>query len=107
MLSLIKCVAFYTKWDENKQLLKPVSKFLALNLKVVGVSPSFIRFLSFRYHMKALVISGNQSFISQLLNIVGPLGEKFDFFNPLGFEIQSAFDHKISKIKFCSGRAFI
>ena len=57
--------------------------------------------------MKALVISGNQSFISQLLNVVGPLGEKFDFFIPLGFEIQSAFDHKIYKIKFCSGRAFI
>ena len=57
--------------------------------------------------MKARVISSSQSFISQLLNVVGPLGEKFDFFIPLGFGIQSAFDHKISKIKFCSDRAFI
>ena len=54
-----------------------------------------------------LVISSNQCFISQLLKVVGPLGEKFDFFISLGFEIQSAFNHKISKIKFCSGRAFI
>ena len=29
-------------------------KILALNLIIVGVSPSCIRCLSFRYHMKAL-----------------------------------------------------
>ena len=34
--------------------LKSVSKFLALNFKIVGVSPSCMKFLSFRYQMKAL-----------------------------------------------------
>ena len=33
---------------------KSVSKFLALNFEIVGVSPSCIRFLSFGYQMKAL-----------------------------------------------------
>ena len=31
--------------------LKSESKFLALNLKIVGVSPLCIRFVSFRYHI--------------------------------------------------------
>ena len=35
------------------------------------------------------VISNNQSLISQILKVVGPLGEKFKFFSPLGFKIQS------------------
>ena len=34
--------------------LKIVSKFLAPNFKIVGVSPSCIKVLSFRYQMKAL-----------------------------------------------------
>ena len=50
-----------------------------------------------------LLINRNQSFISRILKAVGPLEEKFDFFNPLG----SAFNRKTSRIKFCSGRTFI
>ena len=46
------------------------------------------------------VISNNKSFISQNLKIVGPLGGKFYFFSPLGFEIQSDFGYRTSKIKF-------
>ena len=34
--------------------LKCVPKFIALNFKIVGVSLSCIKFLSFRYQMKAL-----------------------------------------------------
>ena len=33
-----------------------------------------------------------KSFISQNLKVVGPLGEKFNFFSPPGFEIQSIVD---------------
>ena len=51
------------------------------------------------------VISNNKSFISQNLKVVGLLGGKFDFFNPSGFEIQSDFDYRTSKIKFYSVRA--
>ena len=51
------------------------------------------------------VISNNNSFISQNLKVVGPLGGKFDFFSPYGFEIQSDFDYRTSKIKFYSVRA--
>ena len=100
MLSLIKCVASYTKWDENKLLLKSVSKFLALNLKVVGVSPSCIRFLSFRYHIKALVISGNQSFISQLSNVVGPLGKSSIFSFPWDLKFKALLITKSQKLSF-------
>ena len=39
------------------------------------------------------------------MNIVGPLGGKFDFFSPSGFEIQSDFDYRTSKIKFYYVRA--
>ena len=38
------------------------------------------------------VISNNKSFIFQNLKVAGPLGGKFDFFSPSGFEIQSDFD---------------
>ena len=43
------------------------------------------------------VIIGNNSFITQNLKAVGPLGGKFDFFSPSGFEIQSDFDYRTSK----------
>ena len=36
---------------------------------------------------------------------MGPLGGKFDFFSPSGFEIQSDFDDRTSEIKFYSVRA--
>ena len=49
-----------------------------------------------------LVISNNKSFIPQNLKVVGPLGGKFDSFSPSGFEIQSDFDYRSSKIKFYS-----
>ena len=45
-------------------------------------------------------ISNNRSFISQNLKAAGLLGGKFDFFNPSGFEIQSDFEYRTSKIKF-------
>ena len=50
-------------------------------------------------------ISNNKSLISENLKVVGPFGEKFDVFSLSGFEIQSDFDHKISKIKLYSARA--
>ena len=46
------------------------------------------------------VISCSQSFISQILRVTGPLGEKFDFFNPLGSDIQWGSHYETSKIKF-------
>ena len=52
-----------------------------------------------------LAISNNKSFISKNLKVVGPLGGNFDFFSPSGFEIQSDFDYRTSKIKFYSVRA--
>ena len=48
------------------------------------------------------VISNNKSFISQNLKVVSPLGGKFDFFSPSGFEIQSVSAYRTSKIKFYS-----
>ena len=51
------------------------------------------------------VIGNNHSFITQNLKVVGPLGGKFDFFSPSGFEIQSDFGYRTSKIKFNSIRA--
>ena len=51
------------------------------------------------------VISNNKSFISQNLKGVSPLGGKFDFFSPSGFEIQSVSAYRTSKIKFYSVRA--
>ena len=39
------------------------------------------------------------------MKVVGPLRGKFDFFSPSGFEIQSDFDHRTSKIKFYFVRA--
>ena len=77
-----------------------MSKFLALDLKVVGVSLSCIRFLSFRYHMKALVISSNQSFISQLLNVVGPLGESSIFSFPWDLKFKALLITKSQKLSF-------
>ena len=35
-----------------------------------------------------VVIRSNQSFVSQILRIIGPLGETFDFLSHLGFDIQ-------------------
>ena len=46
-----------------------------------------------------------KSFISQHLRIECPLGGKFDFFSPSGFEIQSVFDYRTLKIKSYSVRA--
>ena len=42
-------------------------------------------------------IDGNQTFISQIYRVVGPLGEKLEFSSPLGFEAKSNFDQKNSK----------
>ena len=50
------------------------------------------------------LISNNKSYISQNLIVVGLLGGKFDFFSLSGFETESDFDCKISKIKLYSVR---
>ena len=62
---------------------------------------------SFSYNFISciFVISNNKSFISQTLKVEGPLREKLDFFSPSGFEIQSEFDYRTSKMKFYSVRA--
>ena len=39
------------------------------------------------------------------MKVVGPLGRKFDFVSPSGFEIQNDFDYRTSTIKFYSERA--
>ena len=51
------------------------------------------------------VVSNNKSFFSQNLKVVGPLGGNSNFFSQSGFEIQSDFDCRTSKIKFYSVRA--
>ena len=37
--------------------------------------------------------------------VVGPLGESFDLFSPLGFDVKTNSDHKTQKIKLYSVRA--
>ena len=46
----------------------------------------------------------NNSFIFQILKVVGPLRGNFDFFSLSGFEIESGFDCKTSNIKLHSVR---
>ena len=43
--------------------------------------------------------------MSQILRVVGLLGEKFKFFSPLRFKVQSNFDLETTKIKLHSVRA--
>ena len=40
-----------------------------------------------------------RSFISQILKVVSPLGEKLMLFSPLGFEIQKNNDYQTSKFE--------
>ena len=51
------------------------------------------------------LIANIQSFTSQILGVVGILGENLDLFNLLGFDVQTNSDHKAPKIKLCSVRA--
>ena len=44
-------------------------------------------------------ISNNQSSISKILKVVGPLGEKFTLFSPLRLKSQSNFDLETTKSK--------
>ena len=37
------------------------------------------------------VIRDKQRFISEILNVIGPLGEKFEFFIPVGTQIERIF----------------
>ena len=46
-----------------------------------------------------------QGFTSHVFGVVGPLGENFDFFSPLGSEVQTNSDNKTQKIKLYSVRA--
>ena len=49
-----------------------------------------------------MVISNNQSLVSQILRVIDPLGEKFDFFSPLGFDTERDSDLETSEFKFHS-----
>ena len=40
-----------------------------------------------------------------IFGVVDPLGENFDFFSPLGFDVQTNSNHKTQKIKLYSVRA--
>ena len=51
------------------------------------------------------MINNNQTFMSEILTILGPLGEKFIVFNLLGFEAKTDFDHEIFKITTHSTRS--
>ena len=51
------------------------------------------------------VIATIQSFTSQILGVVGILGENLDLFSLLGFDVQTNSDHKAPKIKLYSVRA--
>ena len=51
------------------------------------------------------VIADIHSFITQVFEVVGRLGENLDFFSPLGFDVQTNSDHKTQKIKLYSVRA--
>ena len=37
------------------------------------------------------IFSNKQRFISEILNVVSPLGEKFEFFIPMGIQIEKDF----------------
>ena len=43
------------------------------------------------------VITNVQIFTSQIFGVIGPLGENFDFFSPLKFDVQTNSDHKTQK----------
>ena len=47
-----------------------------------------------------LVISNKQSFLYQDLKVTGPLGENFNFFSPIRFDIQGDSKHLTLTIKF-------
>ena len=51
------------------------------------------------------IISDKQSFISVVLEILGPLGEKFNFFIPLGIQIEKDFNYINTRIKLQAFRA--
>ena len=46
-----------------------------------------------------------QRMFSEMLSSLGPLGEKFIFFIPLGIETESLFDHENQRFKLCLIRA--
>ena len=41
----------------------------------------------------------NQTFMSRIYRVIRPMGEKLDFFRPLGFEAKQDFDNKTYKLK--------
>ena len=45
------------------------------------------------------VINDNQASIFHINRVVGPFGEKLDFFSPLGFKAKRDFGHKTSILK--------
>ena len=50
-------------------------------------------------------MSNNNSFISKNWKVVSPLGGKLKIFSSSGFDIQSGFDYRTSKMKLYSVRA--
>ena len=76
--------------------------YFSYSFKFIHLKTHNIVFFRLLFHIQQsmtrnfymIIISTNQSFISQIWRIVGPLGEKLDFLSPLGFEIQRSFDNK-------------
>ena len=92
MIHYIRSNSFNRKLKIDNKMLSSFSYNLISNIANLNIFFIF-------------VVSNTKSFISRKLKVVGPLGGKFDFFNPLGFEIQSEFDYRTSTIKFYSVRA--
>ena len=100
---------------ERRWRLKQKWSFIFIQIHSVESSKliqNFIIFLLSLYiqHSKLenfciFVISNNKSFISQNLKVVVHWEESLIFFSPSGFEIQSDFDYRTSKIKSYSVRA--
>ena len=50
-------------------------------------------------------INSNETFIPQISTFLSRLEEKFNFFNPFGFEAESELNHKASKLMWNLTRA--
>ena len=51
------------------------------------------------YLLKNVATLNKQSFISKILKVIGPLGEKFEFFIPLGIQIEMNLNQINTEIK--------
>ena len=51
------------------------------------------------------VTANMQSYTTQIFRVIGVLGENFDFFSPLEFDVQTNSDHKTQKNQALLSRA--